>query len=178
MTPKRRCIAIATMCFSFTTLLVAEESIPPLPRIGSPSVRSNRIAALPEQHSPCTIDVHAEWLKPLKKAPNDGVRYKIPHPINCDGAVISSVLATGGGSVTTLQFTIALRAGQDREGIVTFAILDSEKQLVATGEASDNLDENADSYLFGTLTLKNKDFERVFAKGEQPTLRITLRVED
>ena len=178
MSNRRRCGAIATMIVGVTTLTVADEPIPPLPRVGRQSDGSVQIAELPKQHSPCTLDLDAEWLKPLKTTRTEAVRFKIPQPINCEGAVIKSLVAKGSGSVTSFQFTITFRPGSDREGIVSFGILDDDKRLVALGEATGNLDEDADSYLDGTLKLQNKEFDRVFAKGQKPVLRITLRVED
>ena len=91
--------------------------------------------------------------------------------------MIKNVTATGKGSVTTLQFAVAYKPGRDRDGIISFAILDDGKQPVAVGEIQDNLDEGANSYLLGTFKIKNRDFDRVFATGKKPVMRITLRVE-
>jgi hypothetical protein len=71
-----------------------------------------------------------------------------------------------------------LPPGHDVGGTISFGILDSEKQLVALGQAKDNIDEGKASYLDGTLKIKYRDFDRVFADGQKPTLRVTLRVDD
>ncbi len=174
MNSRRRSLIIVVVGLTLASGVLGEEPIPPLPLVS----KSKEGVILPEMRSPCTIDLDAQWLKPLKTTDTEFIKIKVPHPVNCDGAVIKSVLARGRGSVTIFQFTVTFRPGSDREGIVSFGIIDSDKQLVALGEARDNLDEGAESYLSGTLTLKNKEFDRVFAKGQEPVLRITLRLED
>jgi hypothetical protein len=178
MTSSRRGAVFAALVLALATVAIADDTIPPLPRVGKSNESGPPNPPFPEMHSPCTFDMDADWLKPLKTTQTDAIKIKVPRPINCDGAVIKSVLAKGGGSVTTFQFTVAFRSGSDREGIISFGILDDDKKLVALGEASDNLDQDADSFLSGELTIKNKEFDRVFAKGQKPLLRITLRVED
>jgi hypothetical protein len=170
----RHVAVVAAMVCTLAPLTHAEEIIPPLP------LKSEVLAAtsepLPEMHSPCTFDMDAMWIKPLKTSRTE-LKTKAPPLINCDGAVIKSVLARGSGSATTFQFTVAFRQGQDREAIISFGILDNEKQLVALGETRDNLDEGDNSYLIGTLMLKNREFDRIFAKGQKPVLRVTIRIE-
>jgi hypothetical protein len=153
------------------------DPIPPLP-LASEAARQTQDLLLPEQQSPCTIDLDAGWLVPLKTSQTETVTIKVPQPINCEGAVIKSISAHGNGSVTMFQFTVAFPPGHDRGGTVSFAILDTEKQPVALGEGSSNLDEGRDSLVCGSLTIKNREFDRLFAKGQKPVLRFTLRVWD
>jgi len=174
MTDLRHAAVVAAMVCTFATLTHAGENLPPLPLKND--LPASTSEPLPEMHSPCTFDMDAMWIKPLKTSRTE-VKTKAPPLINCDGAVIKSVLARGSGSATTFQFTVAFRPGGDREAIISFGILDNEKQLVALGETRDNLDEGDDSYLIGTVILKNREFDRVFAKGQKPVLRITIRIE-
>jgi len=157
-------------------LATLAEPIPPLPLAAPPRGAFVPEPDLPEEHSPCTIDVDAGWIAPLKTTPVETVRLKIPKPVNCDGAVLSYILATGNGSVTSFQFTVGFRPGRDRDGTITFAILDTDKQPVAMGEVTDNLDEGDTSYLGASLKIKNRDFDSVFAPGKTPVLRITVRI--
>ena len=170
-----RAAVTAAVIVAFACLAFAEP-IPPLPLLGQPDKTATPELPQPEVKSPCTFDLDTGWLVPLKTTSIETVRANVPQPINCEGAVLRAITATGKGSVTTLQFTIAYKSGHDRDGIISFAILDDDKQPVAVGEVGDNLDEGANSYLIGTLKIKNREFDRVFAKGKTPVLRVTLRL--
>ena len=74
MTKTRRRAAIAGMVIGIATLTLADEPIPPLPRVGMLSEGSVETEELPKQHSPCTRDLDAEWLKPLKTTQTEAVR--------------------------------------------------------------------------------------------------------
>jgi hypothetical protein len=171
-------LGIAAMVVGVTGFALAEEPIPPLPLITHPDRTATPELAQPEVPSPCTFDLDAGWLVRLKTTSIETVTAKVPHPVNCEGAVIRAVTATGNGSFTKLQFTVAYKPGHDRDGIISFAILDDDKQPVTVGEVRDNLDEGANSYLFGTFQIKNREFDRVFATGKKPVMRVTLRIEN
>jgi len=158
---------IAAAFVGFAGLVRAE----PVP----PNKTANPAPASPEDRSPCTFDLDAEWLVPLKTMSVKTVRTNVPHPVNCEGAVIKSISATGKGSDTTLDFAVAYKPGHDRAGFVSFAIV-YDNRSVGVGEAQDNLVAGAVSHLTGNFTIKSRDFDRIFASDPKPVLRITVRL--
>jgi hypothetical protein len=133
--------------------------------------------AQPEEKSPCTFDLDADWLVPLKSTSAKTVSTKVRHTINCEGAVIKSITATGKDATTTLQFTVGYKPGHDRVGIISFSVLDDDKRAVGVGEAAGNLVQGADSSLSGTMKIKSREFDRVFATGNSPVIRIELGLQ-
>ena len=146
--------------------------------LGTPAKAVAAEAAQPEMSSPCTFDLDAGWLVPLKTVSVAKVMTKIPHPVNCEGAVVKAVTATGKDATTTLEFTVAYKPGHDRTSIVSFAVLDDDKRTVAVGEARDNLKAGANSSLSGTFKIKSREFDRAFASGTKPMIRVTVRMEN
>ena len=132
--------------------------------------------AQPEVKSPCTFDLDAGWLVPLKSLSAKTVRTKVPQPVNCEGAAITAVSATGKESQTTLDFTVAYKPGHDRAGFISFAIIDENNRSVGVGETQDTLVAGATSHLTGTFTIKSREFDRVFASGKSPAMRIEFRL--
>jgi hypothetical protein len=176
MTKGARTARIGAVVAAFACLAFAEP-IPPLAPVGRPDKTAAPAPAQPEVQSPCTFDLDAGWLVPLKTVSTTKVRTNVPKPVNCEGAVIKAVTATGKGAITTLQFTVAYKPGRDRVGIISYTVLDDDNRTVGVGEVRDTLAEGADSELTGTLKIKEREFDRVFASGNRPVIRITLRLE-
>ena len=166
---------IAAAVVAFAGLAFAEPA-PPSPHTQPPDKTATPALAQPEVRSPCTFDIDAEWLVPLKSGSVKTVRKNVPRPVNCEGAVITAVSATGKESVTTLQFSVVYKPGHDRVGFISFAILSDDNRSVGVGEAQGNLVAGATSHLTGGVTIKSREFDRVFATGNNPVMRITLRM--
>jgi len=130
----------------------------------------------PEAKSPCIFEIDAAWLVPLKSLSTKKVRTKVSQPVNCEGAAITAVSATGKESVTTLEFSVAYKPGHDRAGFIAFAIIDENNRSVGVGETQDTLVAGATSQLTGTFTIKSREFDRVFASGKSPVMRIEFRL--
>ena len=124
---------------------------------------------LPDKQSPCTFDIDARLVS------KEDVRAKDVQPFVCNGAVIEYIRML---DEDEFQFKVALRRGHDKGGTIQFRLIDDAGTVVTVGEAFENLDEGSYSYLTGKYKLRNKDFDRVFAKGNNPIFRITLRVQD
>jgi hypothetical protein len=172
-----RTLGISVLVIVFSGLAFAGPVAPP-PSLKQPGTTSPQEPPQAEVQSPCTMDLDAGWLVPLKTASTPTVRTSVPHPVNCEGAVLKSVTATGKDAVTTFQFTVGYKPGHDRTGILSFAILDDSKRPVATGEARETLKEGANTLLSGSLKIKEREFDRIFAAGNEPALRVTLRLEN
>jgi len=153
---------VAAAVFALAGLALAEPA-PPAP-------------APPEVKSPCIFDIDAAWLVPLKSLSAKSVRTKVPKPVNCEGAMITAVSATGKESVTTLDFTVTYKPGRDRAGFISFAIIDENNRSVGVGDTQDTLVAGATSHLTGTFTMKSREFDRVFASGKNPVMRIEFRM--
>ena len=166
---------IAAAVVAFAGLAFAEPA-PTSPRTQAPDKPATLALAQPEVQSPCTFDLDAEWLAPLKSGSVKTVRKNVPQPVNCEGAVITAVSATGKESVTTLQFSVVYKPGHDRVGFISFAILSDDNRSVGVGETQDNLVAGATTQLTGSVTIKSREFDRVFATGNNPVMRITLRM--
>jgi hypothetical protein len=166
---------IAAAVVAFAGLAFAEPA-PPSPHTQPPDKTATPALAQPEVPSPCTFDLDAEWLVPLKSGSVKTVRKNVPRPVNCEGAVITAVSATGKESVTTLQFAVAYKPGHDRAGFISFAILNDDNRSVGVGETQDNLVAGATTQLTGSVTIKSREFDRVFATDNNPVMRITLRL--
>ena len=153
---------MAAAVVAFAGVAFAEPAPPALPQ--------------PEAKSPCVFEIDAAWLVPLKSLSAKTVRTKVQKPVNCEGATITAVSATGKESVTTLDFSVAYKPGHDRAGFIAFAIIDENNRSVGVGETQDTLVAGATSHLTGTFTMKSREFDRVFASGKAPVLRVTLRM--
>ena len=162
-----RTLWTAVAVVTFAGLALAE----PVP----PGKAATPAPAQPEAQSPCTFDLDAEWLVPLKTTSVQTVRTNVPHPVNCEGAVIKSISATGKGSETTLDFAVAYKPGHDRVGFVSSALV-HDNRTAGVGEAQDNLVAGAITHLTGTFTIKSREFDRIFASDTKPVLRITVRM--
>ncbi len=132
--------------------------------------------AEPEVKSPCTFDLPAEWLVPLKSLSAKSVKTKVARPVDCEGAVVTAVSATGKESLTTLDFSVAYKPGRDRAAFISFAVIDENNRGVGVGETRGTLAAGATSHLNGSFTMKSRDFDRVFESGKTPILRITVRM--
>jgi lipoprotein-anchoring transpeptidase ErfK/SrfK len=162
-------VAVAGVAFA--------EPVPPPPTSKAPGKAATPALSQPEAKSPCPFDLDAQWLAPLKTSTAQTVRTKVPHPVNCEGAVVTGVTATGKGAQTTLQFAVAYKPGQDRAGFIEYAIVDDNRNL-GVGEAVGTLVAGETSQLSGTFTIKSREFERAFASDKTPILRVTVRMGD
>jgi hypothetical protein len=160
-------VAVAGLAFA--------ESVPPSPTVKSPDKSATPALSQPEAKSPCTFDLDAQWLAPLKASSAQTVRTKVPHPVNCEGAVVKSVTATGKGITTTLHFSVAYKPGHDRAGFIDYAIVDDNRSM-DVGVAQATLVAGETSELSGTFTIKSRDFDRAFASDKTPILRVTVRM--
>jgi hypothetical protein len=132
--------------------------------------------AQPEVKSPCIFEIDAAWLVPLKSTSAKTVRTKVQKPVNCEGAVITAVSATGKDSVTTLDFTVTYKPGHDRAGFISYAIIDENNRPMGVGETQDTLVAGTASHVTGTFKLKSRDFDRIFESGKNPVMRIEFRM--
>ena len=162
-----RTLGIAAAVVAFAALAWAE----PVP----PNKSETSAPAPPEAQSPCTFDVDAEWLVPLKTMSTQTVRTNVAHSVNCEGAVIKSISATGKGADTTFDFAVAYKPGHDRDGFVDFALV-HDNRSAGVGVAQNNLVAGAITHLKGSFTIKSREFDRIFASSEKPVLRLTVRM--
>jgi hypothetical protein len=164
-----RCRAswIAAAVIAFTGVAVAG----PVP----PDKAAASVPAQPESKSPCTFDVDAQWLSPLKATSAKSVRIKVPHPVNCEGAVVKAITATGKDNETTLQFAVDYKPGHDRAAFISYAIVHDNRNA-GVGEVQDTLVAGQTSQLSGSFTIKSREFDRIFASSDPPILRITVRM--
>jgi hypothetical protein len=153
---------IVVSALAFSALALAAPAPPP--------------ASPPEVASPCDFELPAEWLVPLKHLSAKSVRSKVPKPVNCEGAVISEISATGKESVTTLDFAVAYKPGHDRAAYVAYAIIDENNRAVGTGEVQATLVAGTTTRVKGNFTMKSREFDRVFESGKPPILRVTVRM--
>jgi hypothetical protein len=140
---------------------------------------------LEEFKSPMVLDLPIQDFKDL--APTTGRDFKEVRKYYCEDLVITQLLVTkreeskrGKPSVIKLDIrgSIAVRPSYDRLAILRFDVVKGERRF-ATAQVSQIDAEEGRTRTFATnLRLEAEDFDRLFAEGEPPLLRVTVTVQD